>query len=203
VFGVLESLGALGVAAGALLAPLTIALVGVRGAMVAVGCITPVVCLLWWRRLRSIDRSVAVRTDAIALLRRVPMLRPLPVPVLEQLAGELTRVTVKAGDVVFEAGDRGEEFYVIASGTVDVVGAERVIRGLGAGDGFGEIALLGNGRRTMTVRAVEDAELCAISSASFLPAVSCISGARAAAEATRWSYLNHAPGSSAGELEAS
>jgi CRP-like cAMP-binding protein len=131
------------------------------------------------------------------------MLRPLPVPVLEQLAGELTRVPVKAGEVVFEAGDRGEDFYVIASGTVDVVGGGRIVRSLGVGDGFGEIALLGNGRRTMTVRATEDAELCAISSAKFLPAVSGISGARAAAEATRWSYLNHTPGSAAGELEAS
>lgn len=80
VFGVLESLGAFALGAGALLAPLLIAVLGVTGALVAVGVIAPVTCLLWWRRLAEIDRSVGVRTDDIWLLRQVPMLRPLPVP---------------------------------------------------------------------------------------------------------------------------
>ena len=56
------------------------------------------VCLLAWSRLTAIDRSVAVRTDDIVLLRRVPMLRPLPVPVLEQLGRDLHRTAVGDGD---------------------------------------------------------------------------------------------------------
>ena len=63
----------------------------------AVGAVAPVVCLLWWRRLTAIDRSVAVRTDDILLLRRVPMLRPLPVPVIEQLARGARRTALRAG----------------------------------------------------------------------------------------------------------
>src|SRR5207248_6660429 len=86
VFGVLESVGALAVGIGYIVAPLLISLLGTRGALLTVGAVTPVVCLLWWRRLIAIDRSVAVRTDDIMLLRQVPMLRPLPVPVIEQLA---------------------------------------------------------------------------------------------------------------------
>ena len=149
VFGVLESLGALAVGFGALVAPLVIAGLGTRGALVAVGSVAPVVCVLCWRRLTAIDRSVAVRTDVIALLRQVPMLRPLPVPVVELLAREVSRVRLSPGEVLFAAGDAGEDFYVVATGTVEVVDRGEVVRTMSAGDGFGEIALLGNSIRTM------------------------------------------------------
>jgi MFS family permease len=194
VFGILESLGALAVGLGALTAPVLIGLLGSQGALIAAGLITPVVCLLWWRRLTAIDRSVSVRTDDIALLRQVPMLRPLPVPVLEQLARSLTRTDLNPGQVVFEAGDSGHSFYVVASGAVEVVDHSRVVRTMGRGEGFGEVALLGDSTRTMTVRAVGAVQLREISSAVFVPAVTSISGARSAAEATRGAFLAHAPG---------
>ncbi len=203
VFGVLESAGALAVGLGSLLAPLLIGLLGARGALLAVGAVTPVVCLLAWSRLTRIDRSVAVRTDDIDLLRRVPMLRPLPVPVLEQLGRDLHRTTVPAGGTVFEAGDVGDGFYVIADGAVEVLDHQRVVRRMSTGEGFGEIALLGGARRTMTVRAQGPVELCVLGSAGFLSAVTSISGARAAAEEARWSYLAHAPGSEVDEPGAS
>ena len=143
VFGVLESLGALAVGLGSLLAPLLIGLLGVRGALVAVGAVAPVVCLVLWSRLTAIDRSVVVRTDDILLLRRVPMLRPLPVPVLEQLGRGLRHTTIGPDEVVFGAGDPGDGFYVIADGAVQVLDDDRVVRTMAAGEGFGEIALLG------------------------------------------------------------
>jgi len=65
-----------------------------------------------------------------------------------------------------------------------------------AGEGFGEIALLGHTTRTMTVRATTATHLFGISSSDFLPAVSSISAARSAAEVARESHLRHAPGSS-------
>ena len=158
------------------------------------GSLAPVITVLWWRRLTAIDRSVAVRTDDILLLRQVPMLRPLPVPVLEQLAQGVQRVEVPSGGTVFEAGDMGDSFYVVADGTVQVLDQDRLVRTMGPGEGFGEIALLGHTARTMTVRAVDDVELCGISSAVFIPAVTSMTEARSAAEATRWAYLDHAPG---------
>ena len=123
---------------------------------------TPIVCLVWWRRLSAIDRSVSVRTDDILLLRQVPMLRPLPVPALEHLAHSLTRTGLAAGHVVFEAGDTGDSFYVVAEGSVEVVDHGRVVRTMTAGEGFGEIALLGDSTRTMTVRTVGTVQLCAL-----------------------------------------
>ena len=194
VFGVLESLGALAVGLGSLLAPVLIGLLGVPGALVAVGSLAPVVCVLRWRRLTAIDRSVGVRTDDILLLRQVPMLRPLSVPVLERLAQGVRRVEAAAGETVFEAGDLDDSFYVVDDGTVHVLDGRRLVRTLGRGEGFGEIALLGRTRRTMTVRAVDAVRLCRVPSDVFLPAVTSMSEARAVAEATRRSHLDHAPG---------
>ena len=194
VFGVLESLGALAVGFGSLAVPILIAVFGAPVALGVVGAVAPVVTLVWWRRLTRIDRSIAVRTDDILLLRQVPMLRPLPVPVLEQLAQGVERIEVRAGETVFEAGDSGDSFYVVAAGTVRVLDGERAVRTMGVGEGFGEIALLGHTARTMTVRAVDPVELCSISCTVFLPAVTSMSEARAAAEATRQAHLTHAPG---------
>ena len=194
VFGVLESVGALAVGIGSIVAPLLIAFLGTRGALLTVGSVTPVACLLWWRRLTAIDRSVAVRTDDITLLRQVPMLRPLPVPVIEQLAHGLHRTELRPGEAVFEAGSTGDSFYVVAGGTVSVLDGDQVVRTMGQGEGFGEIALLGNTTRTMTVRAVDHVQLYGIGRGDFLPAIAGTRDARTAAEATKSAYLTHAPG---------
>jgi MFS family permease len=193
-FGVLESAGALAVGIGAIVAPLLIGLLGTKGALLTVGAVAPVVCLLWWRRLTRIDASVAVRTDDITLLRQVPMLRPLPVPVIEQLAHGLHRRELRPGEAVFEAGNTGDSFYVVAGGTVNVLDADQLVRTMGQGEGFGEIALLGDTTRTMTVRAVEHVQLYSISRMDFLTAITSIRDARAAAEDAKSAYVAHAPG---------
>ena len=130
--------------------------IGARAALVAVGLLAPVACLLFWWRATRVDRSVEVRTEAIDLLRRVPMLRPLPVTAIEQLAQNADRSEVPAGVAVFEAGETGDSFYVVEEGQVEVLDGESVVRTMGPGEGFGEIALLGNTTRTMTVRAIEE-----------------------------------------------
>ena len=68
---------------------------------------------------------------------------------------------VEAGAVLTREGQRGHEFGVIVDGTATVtVGGQQVAR-LGAGDHFGEIAMLdrggvGRGRRTATITADVD-----------------------------------------------
>jgi MFS family permease len=194
VFGVLESVGALAVGVGYIVAPLLMGLLGTKGALLAVGAVTPVACLLRWRRLTTIDASVGVRTDDIMLLRQVPMLRPLPVPIIEQLAHGLHRTELRPGDAVFEAGNIGDSFYVVAAGTVNVLDGDQLVRTMGQGEGFGEIALLGDTTRTMTVRAVDDVQLFGITRSDFLTAITSISGAQTTAEATKSAYVTHAPG---------
>ena len=61
------------------------------------------------------------------------MLRPLPVPAIERLAQSVRHEEVAGGETVFEAGDVGDRFYVIASGTVDVLDETTVVRTMGPG----------------------------------------------------------------------
>ena len=145
-------------------------LTNVRVALVVVGALCPILVAVAWRRLRHLDRYIGVLDEEIGLLHGVPMLQPLPLPAIEQLAG-LEPVHVPAGQAVFHQGDPADRFYVIETGAADVVGDGRLVTTLGPGDGFGEIALLRRVRRTATVRAATDLELQALTCDRFLPVV--------------------------------
>ena len=171
VFGVLESLVALAMGTGAVVAALVVDAAGVRTALVAVGLVCPLAAAAAWRRLRRLDRSIGVRDRDIGLLRSVDLLGVLPLPSVEQLARHLEPVAVPAGEVVVEQGDAGDRWYVIESGTAVVTGDGRPVATLGPGEGFGEIALLRSTRRTATVRATTDLRLQTLRSERFLAVV--------------------------------
>jgi len=76
-----------------------------------------------------------------------------------------------AGQEIVREGQPGSRFYIINSGSVEVVrrngDREEILATLGPGRYFGEIALLNNSVRTATVRAVEDASLLSIARKDF------------------------------------
>jgi MFS family permease len=161
---------------GALVAPGLIALVGAEWALVVTGAVLPVLALLTRPRLRAIDREASA-PEATELLRRVPLLAPLPESLLERLAREATPVHVPAGAPIVREGEIGDRFYVIRSGTVSILG-----RTFGPGDGFGEIALLRDVPRTATASAVTDVELVALEREPFVAAVTGHAPSAAAAD---------------------
>ena len=171
VFGLLESFVSLSVGLGGLAASILINLTSVSAALVIVGALCPILVLSAWRRLRHLDRYVGKLDREIGLLQRVPMLGPLPLPAIEQLARALEPLDVPAGQVLFRQGDPADRYYVIEQGTVDVVGDGRLVTKLGPGDGFGEIALLRRVPRTAMVRAATDLQLQTLTSDRFLPVV--------------------------------
>jgi MFS family permease len=171
VFAAWEGIITLGVAAGALVAPVLIAAMGVRAAMVSVGALAPAAVLACWPALRALDDRVRVRDVDVALLQRIPMLRPLPEATIEQLAARLRCADLPAGAFVFEQGDGGDDFYVIERGCADVVRDGLPIRSLGPGDGFGEIALIRDGRRTAGVHATTALTVRLLNRTAFVAAV--------------------------------
>lgn len=171
VFGVLESLVAVSIGVGALATSFAVDAWGVRPALVVVGLVCPVLAAASWWRLRALDRTVGVHDEEVALLQQVPMLRTLPLPSVEQLARGLQPREVPAGSPVFEQGDVGDRYYVVESGEVDVVGDGRLLATLGAGEGFGEIALLRHTPRTASVAARTDVRLRSLDADCFLTAV--------------------------------
>ena len=171
VFGVLEGLLMLTVSAGALLAPVLVAGLGIRGALVATGTFLPVLAVVTWTAVRRIDARSEAPSAGVELLRGLPIFAPLPPAALERLAGRLQRVAVAPGHMLFAQGDPGTRFYVIAAGEVDIRVDGRDVRRQGAGEGFGEIALLRDTPRTASAVAATDAELYALDRADFAGAV--------------------------------
>ncbi|HEV2060313.1 MAG TPA: cyclic nucleotide-binding domain-containing protein [Solirubrobacteraceae bacterium] len=153
MFGAKESLTALSVALGSLAPPPAIDLLGVRGALAALGLLGPALVVLAWRRLQAIDRSMTHRDKEIAVLQQVAMLRVLPVPAIDSLALRVKHADIEEGTDVFRQGDVGDHLYVIADGEADVIRDGRLLRTLKAGDSFREIALLRKTTPTATVRA--------------------------------------------------
>jgi len=168
---VLESLVAVSIGVGAILASAVIGWFGIQSALIVIGLVCPILALVSLRRLRSLDRSVDDLDADIGLLQQVPMFRTLPLPSIEQLARGLEAVAVPAGQAVFMQGDVGDRYYVIQSGEADVVGDGSIVATLGPGEGFGEIALLRNTRRTATVIARSALELRALATERFLSVV--------------------------------
>ncbi len=191
VFAAFEGIITLGVAAGGILASGVIAALGIRPALVIVGCFTPVGVLVCWRALNALDRRMRVRDADVELLQLVPMLRGLPEVTIEHLAAGLSRSELPAGGVVFEQGDDGHDFYVIERGQASVIGDGLPIRRLGPGDGFGEIALLRGCRRTASVHAATALTLRSLSSHVFVTAVAGYSQSATIAEGVIADHLTH------------
>jgi hypothetical protein len=171
-FGAFESLIALTVAVGALITPPVIDLLGIRGALVALGLVAPILVALAWRRLRAIDRSIEHRDAEIDVLNRIPMFQPLPMPAIDCLAHHVGHAQVAAGQEVFHQGDDGDRYYVIRDGEAQVIGDGRLVRTMGRGDGFGEIALIHDVPRTATVRARTPLELYTLDRRHFVFTIS-------------------------------
>ena len=181
-FGAIWGLAMGGVALGSIFAPAVVSLFGAQAALVVVGMILPVLALLAWSRLAAIDRAAPCPTGELAMIDSVPMLTPLSLAAKEHLATALEPMSVAAGEVVIRAGDRGDRFYIVADGELDVLG-EGLHRTASAGDHFGEIAMLRDVPRTATVRAVTDSRLFALERGDFLAAVTGHPDVRAAGEA--------------------
>src|SRR5215211_5425220 len=159
MFAGFEAILTLGVAAGGLLAPLVIELLGVRLALLAVGLIAPLAVAASWPALRRLDARMRVRDADIEILRGVRMLGALPAATIEQLGAGLEHAEFAPRQVVFEQGERGERFYIVESGGAEVIFDGRLVETLGQGDCFGEIALLCDQPRTATIRASAQAHL--------------------------------------------
>ena len=70
------------------------------------------------------------------------------------------------GEIIFSAGDKGENMYVIRSGEVERDG--KIVETLSAGGIFGEMALIDGSPRAATARANTACEVAPISERSFL-----------------------------------
>jgi hypothetical protein len=158
-------------AAGSLLVPALVGLGGARAACIVLGSLLPVAAAFGARRLLALDREADVPVVEISLLRSLSIFAPLGVPEIESLARSLEEVELEPGAAVIRTGDRGDRFYAVADGTVEIWRDGRLVGTLTRGDGFGEIALLRDVPRTADVVARTRTRLYALAKHDFVAAV--------------------------------
>jgi CRP-like cAMP-binding protein len=102
-----------------------------------------------------------------AVLARVPLFAGLSKKEIRHVASLATAVNLAAGTELTHQGDHGREFLVVLEGTVDVMIDGETVATCGAGDFFGEIALLEGSKRVATVVATSRVLVEVISRADF------------------------------------
>jgi len=172
------AMGAL--ALGSIATPLLVRELGARSAFVLVGLLLPLLTIAGFRRMRALD-EMAAPTRQQNLVDQVPIFAPLSLAAKERLATKLLPLDVPADATIVRAGDVGDRFYIVDSGTVRI-GLADGEKQSGPGDYFGEIALVRDVPRTATVTAASATRLYALERADFLAAVTGHALAEAAAE---------------------
>ncbi|MDQ7857769.1 MAG: cyclic nucleotide-binding domain-containing protein [Armatimonadota bacterium] len=88
-------------------------------------------------------------------LVNVPIFKDLPARSLESIARSMRERTYEKGAVIVRQGDPGVGFFLITDGVVEVSHDGHHVRDLGAGEFFGEMALMEERPRSATVTAKE------------------------------------------------
>lgn len=101
-----------------------------------------------------------MEAERIARLQQTPVFGGLSADALERLVAASRPVDMAAGGLFMREGELGDKVYVLEQGRVAVlksVGNEQLLlKELGPGDCFGEMALLDISPRSASIRALED-----------------------------------------------
>ena len=115
-----------------------------------------------WQKQSGVQFSVVEGQGKAVLdaswLRELPLMKGVGADTLAELIRWFATEEFAADRVIFEEGDAGNAFYVLARGTVEVLrkqdGGARRLAKLSQGDYFGEMALLSNQPRNATIRSL-------------------------------------------------
>lgn len=110
-----------------------------------------------------------------------------PVTLVTALVAASRKVRTRKGQILLEHGMESNDVYLIVSGQVRVEllaveGREVVMRDLAAGQFFGDLAAIDNGRRSASITALQATELLLIPAAAFREAIA------ASPEAATWFF---------------
>jgi hypothetical protein len=181
--GVLETVVLVGVGLGAALTPAALTVTDVQGVLLAVGLLLVVSAAVGWHAAGVLDHGLRVPGPETALLRGSPIFAPLPLVTVEHLASRIQEERFEPGGVVIREGEPGHVFYMIMEGQAVASADGHVLRTMGPGDGFGEIALLREVPRTATVVAQGPLRTGTLQREEFLAALSANADSATAADA--------------------
>jgi CRP-like cAMP-binding protein len=103
----------------------------------------------------------------IDLIKRVPLFASASKSDLAEIASIADEIDLPEGRVVIKEGDSGREFFVLIDGTAEVERGGKKVADLGAGDFFGEIALIAKTPRNATITTTSPVRALVITDRSF------------------------------------
>lgn len=121
---------------------------------------------------RETAEMKAVTTDAAELFRSSELFQGLTPEEVREIVHVSEFQRLEPEECLFEQGDPSEALYVIQSGTVEVrsqtdVGEEVVLAELSTGSVVGEMSIIGGGKRSAKVEAIDEVELFRLSREAF------------------------------------
>ena len=125
------------------------------------------------KRAEALSRTFrATQQHYRGLLRRNALFATMDEEEIDLLVSRLKPATVASGQAIIQQGDRGDTFYIVKRGHVEVIqrderGVPRVVNQLDRGDAFGELALLHDAPRNATCRATVPTEVLYLSRGAF------------------------------------
>ena len=107
------------------------------------------------------------RNVKVMLIGGVPLFANCSKSELSRIATVADELDVAEGHTIIREGERGREFFVIASGSVRVTRKGRTLRELGSGEWVGEISLISDVPRTATVVTTAPTRLLVVTDRDF------------------------------------
>jgi CRP-like cAMP-binding protein len=104
------------------------------------------------------DRKLKRYSDMLHRLSAIGIFRSLPPEEICAVVEFTHPFFAASGDVIFKEGDPGDRLYILETGSVSVTSGQdkRRVAELGAGEAFGEMALISGDLRAATVSAMEN-----------------------------------------------
>ncbi len=97
-----------------------------------------------------------------AIFREMELFRQVPPGVLADLTARCQIRAYPAGTIVFQKGEPGDALFVLLGGAVKIHDGDYTVAAMGKGQCIGEIALVDEGPRSMSVTVTEEATLARI-----------------------------------------
>jgi len=127
----------------------------------------------WKSLIEATDTDSHEISIRLSELNNPTIFMQLPFENVEMAFKKMKEIDVCAGDEIITQGDHAELFYIIESGSAEVLqrgiydSEQLQVAVLGVGDHFGEDALITEGARNATIRMLEDGRLWALGSDDF------------------------------------
>ncbi|HHB92704.1 MAG TPA: mechanosensitive ion channel, partial [Thioploca sp.] len=122
------------------------------------------------------ERGGKEATRPITLLQEIDIFKHFSMEAKTFLSERIQRYHFSRGDVIVKQGDQGDSLFIVVEGVVGVQvqtddGRTKEVARLGAGDFFGEMALLTGESRTATVIALVDTDVFKLTKSDIHPLI--------------------------------